>query len=134
ALVQLRRRSRNLAGYGWAVTGLCTGPMPMLVGGLMILVVGLQFLGSSVVRVHVQSNGSPMSGAALGTPATEPSTISGKVAQGESDFAEVAPARHNAPLDDVEQPRNDADEPVPSASRRPLTPRFTEEEPSARPA
>jgi hypothetical protein len=48
ALVQLRRRSRNLVGYGWAITGLCTGPVPMLVGGLVVLVAGLQMVPSLI--------------------------------------------------------------------------------------
>jgi hypothetical protein len=42
ALFSLRRHKGLLDGHGWAITGLCTGPVPMLVGGLAILVVGLQ--------------------------------------------------------------------------------------------
>lgn len=36
ALIKLAR-NQQLRGYGWAITGLCAGPMPMMVGVLPIL-------------------------------------------------------------------------------------------------
>jgi hypothetical protein len=44
ALVSLRRRKGNLDGRGWAIAGLCAGPVPMLVGGLALVVGGWQLL------------------------------------------------------------------------------------------
>jgi hypothetical protein len=41
ALVRLSRQGGRQAGHGWAITGLCTGPMPMLIGGLGMLTIGL---------------------------------------------------------------------------------------------
>jgi hypothetical protein len=45
-LVSLQRSQRKMAGHGWAITGLSTGPLPMFVGGLIVLVVGLQLLAA----------------------------------------------------------------------------------------
>ncbi|HEX7379173.1 MAG TPA: hypothetical protein VF278_18775 [Pirellulales bacterium] len=49
ALVLLSRRGGRLVGHGWAITGLCTGPLPLFAGGLMALVVGSQLWGSGSV-------------------------------------------------------------------------------------
>lgn len=45
ALVRLSRRRSNQRGHGWAITGLCTGPLPMLAGGLAMLTFGLPLMG-----------------------------------------------------------------------------------------
>lgn len=45
ALVRLNRRRSTQGGHGWAITGLCTGPMPMLAGGLAMLMFGLPLMG-----------------------------------------------------------------------------------------
>lgn len=45
ALVSLRRSKQQLAGHGWAIAGLCAGPVPMLLGIAAVLVVGIQFGG-----------------------------------------------------------------------------------------
>jgi hypothetical protein len=37
ALVKLNRSPNRLRGHGWAITGLCTGSLPMLLGGFGIL-------------------------------------------------------------------------------------------------
>lgn len=49
ALVLLNRRGARLVGHGWAITGLCTGPLPLFAGGLAALVVGLELWGSATV-------------------------------------------------------------------------------------
>lgn len=41
-LLSLSRRAGSLVGHGWAITGLCTGPLPMLVGGVLSVIVGLE--------------------------------------------------------------------------------------------
>jgi len=41
ALVSLRRR-KHLAGHGWAIAGLCTGPLPMLLGCAAVVMLGAQ--------------------------------------------------------------------------------------------
>jgi hypothetical protein len=72
ALVRLNRRADRLVGHGWAITGLCTGPLPMLAGGLIGLIGGLQFLGmESVSSVEVQTASvppGPMIAPAYGQP------------------------------------------------------------------
>lgn len=37
-LVRLSRHKGRLFGHGWAITGLCTAPLPSLAGGLILLV------------------------------------------------------------------------------------------------
>jgi hypothetical protein len=44
ALVRLNRR-QGRSGHGWAVTALCTGPLPALAGGLATLTIVLPMLG-----------------------------------------------------------------------------------------
>jgi hypothetical protein len=43
-LLKTVRRQSKLTGAGWAVTGLCTGPLPALVGGIPLLLIGLSLL------------------------------------------------------------------------------------------
>ena len=42
ALLSLRRHRENLVGHGWAIAGLCTGPLPMLLGSAAVLFLVLQ--------------------------------------------------------------------------------------------
>ena len=42
ALVSLRRHKEQLVGHGWAIAGLCAGPLPRFVGCSAVLVGGLQ--------------------------------------------------------------------------------------------
>jgi hypothetical protein len=70
ALLTLRRRRGSLTGHGWAITGLCTGPLPILAcgaAGLMLLLelgVGMSsFTVSEPVHVTAEASdvhGSPM--------------------------------------------------------------------------
>jgi hypothetical protein len=67
ALIRLARRRTSQRGHGWAITGLCTGPLPMLVGGLAMIVVVVPMLG------EVVSECSPRSGPAYASmPVSEP--------------------------------------------------------------
>ncbi|HVX12575.1 MAG TPA: hypothetical protein VHC22_15445 [Pirellulales bacterium] len=59
ALVVINRRDGQLVGHGWAITGLCTAPMPMLIGGLAMLVLGSELLGSQVVTVEATTSTVP---------------------------------------------------------------------------
>lgn len=62
ALVRLNRRAGRLAGHGWAVTGLCTGPLPMVAGGLIALIAGMQSITIQAVdTVSVQTAAMPPS-------------------------------------------------------------------------
>lgn len=51
-LVSLSRRKGRLVGHGWAITGLCTAPLPTLVGGLLVLVTGLSLFAVQSVTVQ----------------------------------------------------------------------------------
>lgn len=42
ALVSLSRHREQLVGHGWAIAGLCAGPLPMLLGCAAVLFFGLQ--------------------------------------------------------------------------------------------
>lgn len=44
ALVRLLRKRGQVVGHGWAITGICAGPIPMFVGGLVVLLVGTALL------------------------------------------------------------------------------------------
>ncbi|MGE5191740.1 MAG: hypothetical protein ACM3U2_04515 [Deltaproteobacteria bacterium] len=52
ALVSLKRRRGALAGHGWALAGLCTGPLPMLGGAATGLILGMEMLGASTTCVQ----------------------------------------------------------------------------------
>ena len=55
AIVVLRRRRDQLAGHGWAIAGLCTGALPMMLGCTALLLVGLQF-GLGAIMTAFESN------------------------------------------------------------------------------
>ncbi len=69
-LVSLARRKGRLVGHGWAITGLCTAPLPTFVGGLMVLVTALSLF--AVQTVELSSTAPPQlanwSGPPPGTP------------------------------------------------------------------
>lgn len=48
-LVVLSRHGERLVGHGWAITGLCTGPLPLFAGGLVALAIGYELWGSVTV-------------------------------------------------------------------------------------
>ncbi|MBC7852252.1 MAG: hypothetical protein IAF94_02360 [Pirellulaceae bacterium] len=56
-LVSLSRRKGVLVGHGWAITGLCTAPLPTLVGGLLVLVTAFSLV--AVQSVAVDSSNVP---------------------------------------------------------------------------
>ncbi len=70
ALVVLNRRDARLIGHGWAITGLCTGPLPMLVGGLIVLVAGSQLVTAtpSFVMSPVSESSAPAYGTTVPAP------------------------------------------------------------------
>ena len=47
ALWRLRRRQTEVGGRGWAITGLCTGPIPLGLTCLIALYVGIQVIGTT---------------------------------------------------------------------------------------
>ena len=76
-LVVLGRRPGRLVGHGWAITGLCTGPLPMFAGGLIALVAGVQLLPTrSVVGYTNVAQNPPTNGYASPAPVgTQPMTV-----------------------------------------------------------
>lgn len=73
ALVVLNRHGGRLVGHGWAITGLCTGPLPMFAGGLVALVVGSQLWGNiSVTPAYSTSPTVPPSGPIAANPYGDP--------------------------------------------------------------
>jgi hypothetical protein len=55
ALVQLWRRKGELAGHGWAISALCTGPLPVLAGCAAVLLVGLELGAAEYFMSTVQA-------------------------------------------------------------------------------
>lgn len=51
-LVSLARRKGQMVGHGWAITGLCTAPLPTLIGGLMVLVTGLSLFAVQSISIE----------------------------------------------------------------------------------
>jgi hypothetical protein len=81
ALVRLSRRHSRQVGHGWAITGLCAGPVPMLLGGLAMLFVVLPMTGVLVseyraepVAGYVQPSNHQPSGN-LAVPASHEATV-----------------------------------------------------------
>jgi len=54
ALARLSRRDQNQVGHGWAITGLCTGPLPMLAGGLGTLTIVLPMFATVTMQTHCE--------------------------------------------------------------------------------
>jgi hypothetical protein len=70
AFFALRRRTSQLTGHGWAITGLCTGPLPVLACGLGALLL-LAEMGIGVHSVHEIHTGN--TGVVPGPPPVTPS-------------------------------------------------------------
>lgn len=69
ALLRLARRGQTATGTGWAITGLCTGALPLLIGFVGVLSLGATLLPAEHVRVtwNVDAGGPPT--APMNTPA-----------------------------------------------------------------
>ncbi|HVA50923.1 MAG TPA: hypothetical protein VNH11_31565 [Pirellulales bacterium] len=81
-LVVLNRRAGQLVGHGWAITGLCTGPLPMLAGSLIALVTGMQLLAVRTVQVtQVAAPGPPVYGYSSAAPVGDQAFPIGPVPQ-----------------------------------------------------
>ena len=59
-LISLSRRKGRLVGHGWAITGLCTAPLPAAMGGLMVLVTSFSLLAVQSVTVETSRNSPPV--------------------------------------------------------------------------
>jgi hypothetical protein len=59
ALVKLKRRRGELGGHAWAITGLCTGPWPLLGGAVVGIVLGVELMGSMTMCTTVSEASSP---------------------------------------------------------------------------
>lgn len=51
SIIRLTRQGQTTTGTGWAITGLCTGMLPMLLGGISLLTLGIQFAPATYVSV-----------------------------------------------------------------------------------
>jgi hypothetical protein len=111
ALVSLNRHKDQLAGHGWAIAGLCTGSLPMLLGGAAIVVVGLQFgFGQFTSTTLAPVAGNPVSPAAIAPPegtgpvawSVLPTTAGGP----QSDFGQppIQPSVHQVPAGTLQLP------------------------------
>jgi hypothetical protein len=62
AIIRISRSRGATVGHGWAIAGLCTGPIPMLMGGLVALLIGMQWsqsIGSAGPVMSVTTTYSP---------------------------------------------------------------------------
>lgn len=61
SLVKISRSQKKLVGTGWAITGLCTGPMPMFAGalGMLIFLPLVAELPEELLGMNVSYNSSP---------------------------------------------------------------------------
>ncbi len=67
ALLRILRRT-NRFGHGWAIAGMCTGMMPLLVGGLLLLIVGSQLIGQVSTDLPVTAVPTPALSAQMISP------------------------------------------------------------------
>lgn len=75
-LVVLGRRPGRLVGHGWAITGLCTGPLPMFAGGLIALAAGMPLLHTRSVVGYTNVAQNPANGYASPAPVgAQPMTV-----------------------------------------------------------
>jgi hypothetical protein len=51
SIIRLARSGQSKTGTGWAITGLCTGLLPMLIGGVGLLAIGAQCGPATYVAV-----------------------------------------------------------------------------------
>jgi hypothetical protein len=126
ALVRLSRRHSRQIGHGWAIAGLCTGPMPMLIGGLAMIVLVLPTTGLVVseygdapVAGYIPSSKDPPGDLAV------PISHEGKVAAVEWDPKENEALAPSGPGTNLDQgfeeprqlvPRNSPADPPPSGA------------------
>jgi hypothetical protein len=54
-------RGKKSTGHGWAITGVCAGALPMLVGAIVLLSVGAALAETELFSVHVSTTSSPAS-------------------------------------------------------------------------
>lgn len=116
ALVSLRRHREQLAGHGWAIAGLCTGSLPMLIAGAAIVVLGLQFgLGQFVSVSQVQVAGvtepPPSSGTLDETSSARATTRNYESVFEAPDETGPVPAGHYVPPAAVQGPQPESRQP-----------------------
>jgi hypothetical protein len=70
ALFGMSRRRGVLAGHGWAIAGLCTGPLPILGGAAAGLILGMEFVGTPFLTTEMTVSGTCPSEACESSPAT----------------------------------------------------------------
>jgi hypothetical protein len=75
SILRLARRGQTATGTGWAITGLCTGALPLLVGLVGVLCFGAELLPTQNVNVtwNVSTEGSPVT--TVGPVACSPPTM-----------------------------------------------------------
>jgi hypothetical protein len=104
-LVSLARRKGQMVGHGWAITGLCTAPLPTVIGGLMVLVTGLSLFAvqsisiesSTPVNVVSSSTYYPAPAATCGPPVAANCAPASAAPSGLPLPLCAAPASHCAP-------------------------------------
>jgi hypothetical protein len=68
ALVQMKRRRGTLGGHGWAITGLCTGPWPLLGGAVVGIIMGVEMIGSTTMSASVSEEDGTTATASYSAP------------------------------------------------------------------
>ncbi|WP_254512724.1 hypothetical protein [Anatilimnocola floriformis] len=60
SILRLARRGQTATGTGWAITGLCTGALPLLIGLVGVLSLGVELIPSDALHVswNISSDGS----------------------------------------------------------------------------
>ncbi|MBS0262014.1 MAG: hypothetical protein JSS02_08650 [Planctomycetes bacterium] len=125
ALVVLKRQKMQLAGYGWAISGLCTGSLPTLLGIGAVVLMGIQ-LGAA----HYCSNtGAFVDGDSFVLPSVPPPEF-----QGVPNSRALQPAGYDAPPRSQGVPMySDADKLIPTPGSCSLNPAPHDLEPRPQP-
>jgi hypothetical protein len=131
AIVSLRRRRDQLAGHGWAIAGLCTGSLPMLLGCATVLVTALQFgIGQFISVSEVQvANGAVCSSEDESADETGPTRTgisvpryADQIPQSDMSYSPVQPAGHESPTATTPLPAAQAGNAVPTYPDYPVAP------------
>jgi uncharacterized integral membrane protein len=115
ALITLSRRTERLAGHGWAIAGLCTGPVAMLAAGSVLIIGGFEmfaaegFIGAPIAVSEPSDEAMPLNTddckpedsdadePDTRTATTAPAAVSDALIKAAVDFLAAVPEERKAP-------------------------------------
>jgi hypothetical protein len=120
-LISLARNKGKLKGHGWAITGLCTAPLPSFVGGLLVLVACVSLVAAQEITVEGMSSSPPIviSSSSRTVPAVVTTRMSVAASPSAVSCEQYVRRPNSAPEGDDEVSVASYQAPVPSAPAAP---------------